>query len=69
METPIFEDGTSPARRDVLVQHRANVLTQISELRDALALIDKKIALYDVNGLGCGPVQDPTSLESLASTR
>jgi DNA-binding transcriptional MerR regulator len=55
METPIGPDGTSDERRAILVEHRNSMLDRMQELNDALELIDRKIALYDANGLGCAP--------------
>jgi DNA-binding transcriptional MerR regulator len=39
--------STLAARQQLLREHRAQVEAQVKELRDALALIDKKVQLYD----------------------
>ncbi|ROZ62731.1 MerR family transcriptional regulator [Ramlibacter sp. WS9] len=39
--------STLTARQQLLREHRAQVEAQVQELRDALALIDKKVQLYD----------------------
>jgi MerR family transcriptional regulator, aldehyde-responsive regulator len=55
MCSPVQSDGTSGERRAILVEHRESVLAKIQELNEALALIERKIALYDSDGLGCSP--------------
>ena len=55
METHVRPDGASPQRRSILVEHRRDMLEKLKELNEALALIEKKIALYDINGLACTP--------------
>ncbi|HEY4176870.1 MAG TPA: MerR family transcriptional regulator [Kofleriaceae bacterium] len=42
-------DGTIPQRRAVLDAHREDVESSIAELKKTLALIKKKIALYDAD--------------------
>lgn len=39
--------ATLGARQALLREHRARVELQVSELQEALALIDRKVALYD----------------------
>lgn len=39
--------GTLGARQALLREHRARVEAQVHELQQALALIDRKVALYD----------------------
>ena len=55
MDAPVLTSGFSPARREILVEHRKTMLDQIRELHEALLLIDRKIELYDTTGLGCAP--------------
>ena len=38
-----------------MVEHRQSVIQKIAELNDALGLIEKKIAMFDMNALGCSP--------------
>jgi DNA-binding transcriptional MerR regulator len=60
MQTPVREDGRSPERRAILEEHRRSVLQKLHELQDALVLIERKIEMYDANGLSCAPVIEPT---------
>jgi DNA-binding transcriptional MerR regulator len=39
--------STLAARQQLLREHRAHVEARVTELRDALTLIDKKVQLYD----------------------
>jgi DNA-binding transcriptional MerR regulator len=39
---------TLAARQQMLREHRAQVEAQVQELQDALALIDKKVQIYDM---------------------
>lgn len=55
MEAPIHPDGTAPQRRAIMVEHREAVIAQIRELEASLELIEKKIAMYDGDGLSCSP--------------
>jgi len=55
MEAPIQSDGSSPEKRKILVAHRESIEEKMKELQEALTLIDRKIDLYDSNGLGCRP--------------
>ncbi len=50
METPIGPDGSSPHRRTILVEHRESMISKLQEINDALALIERKIELYDTRG-------------------
>jgi DNA-binding transcriptional MerR regulator len=40
-------DGTAAARRALLVDHRRDLLDKLDKVRSTLALIEKKIAIYD----------------------
>lgn len=68
MDAPVLASGVSPARREILVGHRQAMLEQMHALNEALVLIDKKIELYDTNGLGCAPetVIESRQLEAVA---
>jgi DNA-binding transcriptional MerR regulator len=39
-------DGSTPARLELLLQHRASVVAQLDEVTNSLAAIDYKIATY-----------------------
>ena len=54
-EAEVQPDGTCPERRTIMVEHRQSVIEKIAELNDALGLIEKKIAMFDMNTLGCTP--------------
>ncbi len=51
-------EGNFPERHALLSTHRAEVLRQIAELQDMLALIDYKLTLYDES-----PKRETTSIE------
>ena len=65
MDATVTADGFSTDRRAILVEHRRAMLERMDELTEAVALIDKKIEMFDSSGLGCGPqAAEPPLLET-----
>ncbi len=40
-------EGTAPARRQIMVEHRKEILWQIADLKKNLTIVDLKIGFYD----------------------
>lgn len=66
MTAPVNADGLSPQKRAILIDHRQAILEKMRDLNEALALIEKKIDMYDSACLACGPQE--TTPESLLET-
>jgi len=62
-------DLTSPRRRHILEEHRQDVLKRIGELTSNLAIIEKKIAMYEQAEAAAGKVIAPPERRSAASAR